>query len=174
VAFPLQRAPLAGLPGTLSAEHEHEDRGASLALRYAATMSEMGRTGSRGSFPEAEPCNVCGGDGRIDNAWGQTARCPSCGGSGRRRVDTGFRDVTKTKESHHQGTNRAPVAEKQTWPTTPAGIQLATQIRDAAALTAETKQRLTREIIDHEASHGQCTKTFVKKVRKQTGLLAPR
>lgn len=94
------------------------------------------------------------------------AKCPSCHGSGRRREDTGFRDVTKTKESHHRATNRAPVVEKQTWPTTAAGMQLATEIK-AASLTEEVKARLTREIIDHEATHGQCTKTFLKKVRKQ-------
>ncbi len=98
---------------------------------------------------EPEPCNVCGGDGRIDNAWGQVAKCPSCHGSGKRREDTGFRDVTKTKESHHRNTNRQPVAEKQTW------------------LSQEAKTKLTREIIDHESTHGQCTQTFLKKLRKQ-------
>ena len=127
----------------------------------------------RGSHPEPEPCNVCGGDGRIDNAWGQVAKCPSCHGSGKRRIDTGFRDVTKTKESHHRPTNRAATPEKQTWPTTVDGIQLATQIRDAPNLTPETKERLTREIIEHEGVHGLVTKTFVKKMRKQAGLTAP-
>ena len=109
---------------------------------------------------------MCGGDRRIENAWGQIATCPSCHGSGRRRVDTGLRDVTKTKESHHRPTNRSPVVEKQTWPSTPSGVQLATEIR-GAALSDEVKARLTREIIDHEAAHGQCTKTFLKKIRKQ-------
>jgi hypothetical protein len=28
-------------------------------------------------------------------------------------------------------------------------------------------QQLIREIIDHEASHGVCTQTFIKKMRKQ-------
>lgn len=115
---------------------------------------------------EPEPCGVCGGDGRLENAWGQVAKCPSCHGSGRRREDTGFRDVTKTKESHHRGTNRAPVAEKQTWPTSATGIQLATEIK-GSSLADDVKARLTREIIDHEATHGQCTKTFSRKVRKQ-------
>ncbi len=110
---------------------------------------------------------MCGGDGRLENSFGQVGRCPSCGGNGRRREDTGFRDVTKTKASHHTGTNRAPVVEKQTWPSTAAGGELAGQIRDATNLSAETKARLTREIIEHEASHGQCTQTFLKKVRKQ-------
>lgn len=116
-----------------------------------------------------EPCGVCGGDGRLENSFGQVGRCPACGGSGKKREDLGFHDVTKTKASHHQGSNRAPVAEKQTWPTTPAGMQLASDIRDAKGLSDDTKERLTREIIDHEASHGLCTKTFIKKVRKQIG-----
>jgi hypothetical protein len=115
----------------------------------------------------AELCGVCGGDGRIENAWGQVAKCPSCHGSGRRRADTGFHDVTKTKPSHHQQSNRAPVAQKQTWPATPEGALLATEIRDAAGLSPEAKTRLTREIIEHEATHGHCTKTFLKKIRRQ-------
>ena len=130
-------------------------------------MSDPPPVGSRGYL--ADPvgsCATCGGDGRIENAWGQVNRCPSCGGSGRKREDTGFRDVTKTKASHHQGSNRAPVVEKQTWPSTPAGAQLATEIK-ASGLSEDVKARLTREIIEHEASHGLCTQTFVKKVRKQ-------
>lgn len=115
----------------------------------------------------AESCRVCGGDGRIDNAFGSVARCPSCHGSGKRSQDTGFHDVTKTKPSHHHPTNRAGVVEKQTWPSTATGQQLATEIRDAASLSADTKARLTREIIEHEATHGLCTQTFTKKVRKQ-------
>lgn len=120
---------------------------------------------------ESDPnaCGVCGGDGRFENAWGQVARCPACGGSGRRREDTGFRDVTKTKEAHHRSTNRigAP-APKQTWPSTTIGAQLATEIKESS-LAAEAKERLTREIIEHEATHGQCTKTFQRKIRKQVG-----
>lgn len=116
--------------------------------------------------PEPELCNVCGGDGRLENAWGQVAKCPSCHGNGKRRVDEGFHDVTKTKESHHRGTNRAAVQEKQTWPSTAAGAQLATEIKNAA-LADDVKARMTREIIEHEATHGECTKTFLKKMRKQ-------
>lgn len=114
-----------------------------------------------------DACGVCGGDGRIDNSFGQVAQCPSCHGSGRRREDTGFHDVTKTKPSHHHPTNRAAVVVKQTWPATPAGALLAAQIRDDASVPADVKARLTREIIDHEATHGTCTQTFLKKVRKQ-------
>jgi hypothetical protein len=114
-----------------------------------------------------ETCRVCGGDGRIDKSFGSVAKCPSCHGSGKRSRDTGFHDVTKTKPSHHQPTNRAGVVEKQTWPSTAMGAQLATEIRDAASLTAETKARLTREIIEYEGTHGLCTQTFLKKMRKQ-------
>jgi DnaJ-class molecular chaperone len=127
---------------------------------------EDSRHGS-GSKRDADLCGVCGGDGRLENAWGQVAKCPSCHGSGRRREDTGFHDVTKTKPAHHQPSNRAPVVAKQVWPATPEGDLLAKEIRNASALSADTKARLTREIIDHEATHGQCTKTFLKKVRKQ-------
>ena len=112
-------------------------------------------------------CGVCGGDGRIESAWGQVHRCPSCHGTGRRVVDTGFHDVTKTKPSHFHGANRAPVAEKQTWPATASGDALAKEVRDAPGLSADLKARLTREIIEHEATHGLCTKTFLKKVRRQ-------
>ncbi len=132
-------------------------------------MIDPPRPGFAGQNQEADSCRVCGGDGRIDNAFGQTGRCPSCHGTGRRAEDTGFRDVTKTKASHHHPTNRAPVVEKQSWPTTSAGALLAGQIRDATGLTAEVKSRLIREIIDHEATHGLCTQTFLKKLRKQVG-----
>jgi hypothetical protein len=115
-----------------------------------------------------EPCGVCGGDGRIDNAFGSVAKCPSCHGSGKRSRDVGFHDVTKTKPSHHQASNRAAVTPKQTWPTTAIGGQLASEVRDAAGLSADVKSRLTREIIEHEASHGACTQTFAKKIRKQS------
>ena len=123
---------------------------------------------SGGGAPQGpESCRVCGGDGRIDNSFGNVAKCPSCHGSGKRSQDTGFHDVTKTKPSHHLPTNRAGVVEKQTWPSTAQGAQLATEIRDAAGLSADVKLKLTREIIEHEGSHGLCTQTFLKKLRKQ-------
>ena len=130
-------------------------------------MSNPSRPGSGESHQDAESCRVCGGDGRIDNTFGQVGRCPSCHGTGRRSEDTGFHDVTKTKASHHHPTNRAAVVEKQTWPATAAGALLAGQIRDSSSLSADSKARLIREIIDHESTHGQCTQTFLKKVRKQ-------
>ena len=52
------------------------------------------------------------------------------------------------------------------WPSTPIGDQLAKEIQAAASLSNDTKARLIREIIDHEATHGQVTKTFQKKIRK--------
>ena len=112
-------------------------------------------------------CGVCGGDGRLVNSFGSVAKCPSCHGSGRRTQDTGFHDVTKTKPSHHQQSNRTAVVPKQTWPSTPAGAQLAGEVRDAQNLTEEVKLRMTREIMDHEATHSSCTQTFLKKIRKQ-------
>lgn len=106
------------------------------------------------------------GDGRISNAFGGSpATCPSCHGTGRRSTDGGYRDVTKTKPSHHQKPLAASV--KQTWPTTAEGIVLATEVRDSGLVSADSKTRLIQEIMDHEASHGRCTTTFVKKVRKQ-------
>jgi|ERR1019366_5161098 hypothetical protein len=130
-------------------------------------MQDPSQSGSGGQSRDANSCRVCGGDGRIDNAFGQVAKCPSCHGNGRRSEDTGFHDVTKTKASHHQRSNKAAVVEKQTWPSTADGAKLASEIRDASNIASDTKERLTREIIDHESTHGQCTQTFMKKVRKQ-------
>ena len=115
-----------------------------------------------------ETCGICGGDGRIGNSFGLTTTCPGCHGSGHRSNEpTGMRDVTKTKESHHRQTNKAPVAEKQVWPITFEGAKLATEVRDSAVCANESKARLIREIIDYEGSHGSCTQTFIKKIRKQ-------
>jgi len=75
--------------------------------------------------------------------------------------------VTKTKPSHHRGASKAAIAEKATWPSTVEGARLATEIRDSGSCANDTKARLTREIIEHEASHGLCTQTFLKKIRKQ-------
>jgi hypothetical protein len=73
-----------------------------------------------------------------------------------------MRDVTKTKPA------RAPTqASKQTWPQTFEGGQLATEVKNSAACSAETKAKLIREIMEYEGSHGACTQTFIKKVRKQ-------
>jgi hypothetical protein len=111
---------------------------------------------------------MCGGDGRVGNVFGgSTATCPSCHGSGRRaEASVGFHDVTKTKPSHHH-----PVAAISTGPrvaVTAEGRQLASEVSASAFLAADAKTRLLAEIVNHESTHGRCTKTFVKKVRKQT------
>jgi hypothetical protein len=117
---------------------------------------------------EGEPCGLCGGDGRIGNALGgSTATCPGCHGSGRRaEASYGFHDVTKTKPSHHRPAAALPTGPKV--PTTPEGMQLAREVSACPALAAEAKTRLLAEIMNHETSHGRCTRTFIKKVRKQT------
>lgn len=114
----------------------------------------------------SETCGVCMGDGRISNAFGgQLVTCPSCHGSGRRSTDGGYRDVTKTKPSHH-AKPAAANAEKQKWPSTGEGSELATAVK-ASSLAEDAKLRLIQEIMDHESTHGRCTQTFLKKIRKQ-------
>jgi hypothetical protein len=112
-------------------------------------------------------CGTCGGDRRIGNAFGLTATCPSCHGTGRRSESTGFHDVTKTKASHHAPTNRAPVVVKTQWPVTSDGGRLATEVKGSSRCTEAAKAKLIQDIIDHEGTHGVCTKTFMKKVRQQ-------
>jgi hypothetical protein len=113
-----------------------------------------------------ETCGICMGDGRISNAFGgNLTTCPSCHGSGRRSNEGGYRDVTKTKPSHHAKPVAASV--KQTWPSTAEGSLLAGEVRDSGLVGADAKTRLIQEIMDHEDSHGRCTTTFVKKIRKQ-------
>ena len=115
-----------------------------------------------------ESCGVCGGDGRIANSFsGSTATCPGCHGTGRRSEDTGFRDVTKTKPSHHRQTNKAATVEKQQGPSTFEGTQLANEVNACATISNATKAKLVLEIAEHEATHGKCTQTFLKKIRKQ-------
>ncbi len=116
----------------------------------------------------SDSCIVCGGDGRLVNSFGTHARCPTCHGTGRRVEDTGFHDVTKTKPSHHRGANVAQAkAENPTWPVTFEGQKLAEEVKACAIISNETKDKLTREIIAYERSHGSCTKTFSRKIRKQ-------
>jgi len=116
----------------------------------------------------AEICGVCGGDGRVSNSFGLSTTCPACHGSGKRSSEpSGFHDVTKTKPSHHRQSNQKAVSEKQVWPATLEGARLATEVRDSAGSSNDSKAKLIREIIDYEGSHGSCTQTFIKKVRKQ-------
>ncbi len=122
---------------------------------------------------EIETCGVCGGDGRVGNAFGgETARCPGCNGTGRRSFEPLFRDVTKTKPSHHRQASQASAAQKKDTPTTASGMQLAKEVR-ASSLPEATQEKLVREIVEHEASHGRLTQTFTKKVRKQIRAATP-
>jgi hypothetical protein len=116
---------------------------------------------------EAELCRVCGGDGRIGNALGgSTATCPGCHGSGRRaEASAGFHDVTKTKPSHYR--QAVAVATGPKVPVTSEGVQLAAEVSASTVLAQDAKTRLIAEIVNHESTHGRCTKTFLKKVRKQ-------
>ena len=114
-----------------------------------------------------EVCRLCGGDGRIGNALGRSsATCPSCHGSGRRTdTSSGFHDVTKTKPSHYRSTVAPPAGPRG--PATPEGAQLALEVSASTVLAEDAKVRLLAEIVNHESTHGRCTKTFIKKVRKQ-------
>jgi hypothetical protein len=56
---------------------------------------------------------------------------------------------------------------------TPEGVQLAVEVNASAALAADAKSRLVAEIVLHESTHGRCTKTFIKKIRKQARPSAP-
>jgi hypothetical protein len=114
-----------------------------------------------------EACGICGGDGRIANSFGNTTTCPGCHGSGRRAEPGGMRDVTKTKPSHHRAASAAEAAKKASAPTTFEGIRLAGEVAANQSLSSEVKLKLTREIIEYETTHGSCTKTFMKKIRKQ-------
>jgi len=114
-----------------------------------------------------ESCRVCGGDRRIANSFGGSSKtCPACHGTGIRVEEALFRDVTKTKPSHHVTAAKAAAPAKATWPTTFDGTTLANEV-NASGISAEAKARLVREIIEYEGSHGKCTQTFTKKVRKQ-------
>src|SRR3984957_15552649 len=129
-------------------------------MAYGSSMANSGGND--------EVCGVCGGDRRIANSFGLTTTCPSCHGSGRKAEDTGFHDVTKTKASHHRQTNRVEVVAKTQGPLTPQGAHPAGDVRDHGSTSPEAKARLIPEIIEHEDSHGgQCTQTFLKKIRKQ-------
>jgi hypothetical protein len=74
--------------------------------------------------------------------------------------------VTKTKPSHFAQAKKPTAAAKSTVPTTATGMQLQNEIQ-ASKLPEEVKSRLIREIAEYEDSHGTCTQTFCKKIRKQ-------
>ncbi len=111
-------------------------------------------------------CGVCGGDGRIANAFGSHTTCPGCHGSGRPQEDTGFRDVTKTKPSHFKTPAQTAAETGPRVPTTASGKLLANEISRSGCSEA-VKTKLLRETMDHEDAHGLCTQTFAKKIRKQ-------
>ncbi|HWA71059.1 MAG TPA: molecular chaperone DnaJ [Polyangiaceae bacterium] len=117
---------------------------------------------------EQESCRVCGGDGRVGNAFGgSSTTCPGCRGTGRRsNTESLFHDVTKTKPSHHSGAPKAGAPVKATFPSTYEGVALGNEVK-ASAVSEDVKSKLIREIIDYEGSHGKCTQTFSKKIRKQ-------
>jgi hypothetical protein len=112
-----------------------------------------------------EVCGICGGDRFIANSFGNTTRCPACHGTGRKSDEGGLRDVTKTKPSHHQPKVTGPVVPPG--PSTFEGRQLADEVAANASLSTDAKAKLTREILEYEGSHGKCTQTFTRKIRKQ-------
>jgi hypothetical protein len=115
-----------------------------------------------------ETCQVCGGDGRIGNAFGgSSTTCPGCRGTGRRSGgESLLRDVTKTKPAHHRPPVNPAAPVKDTWPTTHEAMALAKEVKESS-LSDDVKARLIREIIEYEGSHGRATQTFAKKVRRQ-------
>jgi len=119
---------------------------------------------------DGEVCGICGGDGRIGSALGGSMTTfPGWPGNGRKMGTSSlFRDVTKTKPSHHRRASSGG-AKAERVPTSFEGVQLAKAIRECG-LAAEAKARLILEIIDSETTHGRRrTKTFLKKVRTQIG-----
>ena len=47
------------------------------------------------------------------------------------------------------------------------GAELAREVNASTVLATDAKARLLAEIMNHESTHGRCTQTFIKKVRKQ-------
>jgi hypothetical protein len=77
-----------------------------------------------------------------------------------------LRDVTKTKPSHYTQSNKSTAAAKSNVPTTATGMQLQNEIQ-SSRLPDDVKSKLIREIAEYEDSHGRCTDTFTKKIRRQ-------
>lgn len=139
------------------------------ALGQALFRTPSGAHAKKRVSSGMEPCRVCGGDGQIGNAFGGSATtCPACHGTGRRADDTGslLRDVTKTKPSHYGVAKKGAAAAKSNVPSTFEGTALANEVT-ASALSEVAKTRLIREIVEYEETHGKCTQTFTKKIRKQ-------
>ncbi len=77
-----------------------------------------------------------------------------------------MRDVTKTKPSHHHPAAKKENAGKPQAPVTFEGGRLAQEVQ-ASGHTPDVKARLIRDIIEYEGTHGSCTQTFQRKIRKQ-------
>lgn len=77
-----------------------------------------------------------------------------------------MRDVTKTKPSHYAPQRAAASAPVIDVPTTAEGMKLAKEVGEASNLSTEAKAKLIRSIVDYEATHGQCSLTFSRKLRK--------
>ncbi len=113
---------------------------------------------------EFDTCAICGGDGRVSNSFGGGSKtCPACHGTGRRNEDALIRDVTKTKPSHYKSSAKA---EDPKSAMTFEGRQLSAEV-EKSGVADTLKAKLLREIIEYESTHGRCTETFCKKVRKQ-------
>ena len=108
-------------------------------------------------------CGVCGGGGRIEAGSRGTTACPACRGLASNYDDELYRD--KTTRPSLQGSTDGK-KDKITWPTTFGGKALADEVK-ASNLSAEDQAKLTRKIIDYEASKGEMTKTFARIVRKE-------
>jgi hypothetical protein len=79
-----------------------------------------------------------------------------------------MRDVTKTKPSHHRPRSATgAVQQGPQGPSTFTGVQLAAEVEASLRVTKDAKAKLVREIVEYEVSHGSCTQTFIKKIRKQ-------
>ena len=129
------------------------------------SSSESARDDSSDTDPVA--CIVWLGDIVQPQVPFLTAICPSCDGSGRRAdTSSGLRDVTKTKPSHYRPAAAAAAGPKG--PVTSEGLHVASEANASAIFPADAKTRLLVEIMNHEATHGRCTRTFIKKIRKQT------
>ena len=58
-------------------------------------------------------------------------------------------------------------AHRAEGPATSEGMQLTQEVNASTVLAPDAKARLVAEIVNHESAHARCTKTIIKKVRKQ-------
>jgi len=69
--------------------------------------------------------------------------------------------------TRHAGSVAGPRGPLGASAVTAEGAQLAREVGESVVLNAEAKARLLAEIVNHESTHGRCTQTFMKKIRKQ-------